>query len=215
MGSGAVVFDLDGTLVDSAPDLAAALGVVLSAAGRAPLPVEAVRGLIGEGARQLLDRAFRATGAPAVRDPFSEFQAAYAACLCERTVVYPGIGALLDRLVASGRPIAVCTNKPEKLAVAVVRGLNLPFDVVVGGDRLAARKPDPGMVRLALAELGVSDAWFVGDSAIDVAAARSAGLPVVGVTWGYGDVSGADVVARDAAGLARALDADEGTIPPT
>jgi phosphoglycolate phosphatase len=198
-----VVFDLDGTLADTAPDLAAALNHALGALGREPVPAKAVRHLVGHGARALLRRGLAATGeAPEdlVEAGFPIFIDYYQANICAGTSVYPGLEAALDALKAEGVAIAVCTNKQEGLTrrLLAALGWETRFDAVVGGDTLPVRKPDPAPLNEAVARAGGGRAVLVGDSITDADTARAAGVPFVAVSFGFSDrpaeALGADAV---------------------
>lgn len=187
--SGAVLFDLDGTLVDSVPDLTAAANVMLKTYGRSAVDEAAVRLRVGRGTDRLVadllgDHA-RRDRSRAVR----LFMAAYRDHLCERTEPYPGVSTTLRVLHERGIPIACVTNKPLALAEELLRRLSLRgfFRCVVGADCAGARKPDPAPLRLALSRLSVSPeaAFLVGDSVIDVQAAHDAGCLAVCVDYGY------------------------------
>jgi len=188
----AAVFDLDGTLVDSAPDLAAATNRLLQGIGRTPLPLSAVHGMIGEGVTVLLERALAATGGWPNEAEFKallvRFRADYEAHVADATRPYPGAAETLHRLRAAGLRIALCTNKPRAPAEALLRALGAEgwFDAVIAGEG-GRLKPHPQPVHDALAALGVAApaAVYVGDSAIDLMAARQAGVAVVLVTYGY------------------------------
>lgn len=191
-----VLFDLDGTLVDSSPDLWQALNHVL-AHRRLPLVShQQVKHLVGNGARALLARGFWGPEAepPAVED--ADFQAAvqdflayYGDHLTDHSRPYPGVPETLSRLRAQGLTLAVVTNKPEYLTHKLLAGLDLDqhFPLVVGGDTLPHRKPDPRPLLHALAALSTPPAAgvMVGDSDNDILAAQAAGCPVVAVTYGY------------------------------
>ena len=163
----AVIFDLDGTLVDSARDIADALDELLERHGRRRIGLDAARRLIGHGAPSLVSRAFALTG--------GAYLSIYEGELARATRPYPGVVATLQRLAAAGLGLAVCTNKATAATQRLLDALDLAafFPVVIGGDS-GARKPDPEPVRRALAGLGVAAgaALMVGDSANDVAAAR-------------------------------------------
>ncbi|MEN0063377.1 MAG: phosphoglycolate phosphatase [Myxococcota bacterium] len=205
MGGMTVVFDLDGTLVDSAPDLKTAVNAVLQAAGRRPITLDETRRFIGRGSRVLLQRAFEAT-APGiafdVEAAYRHYLDAYRACVADETQPFPGVLETLEASRAEGWTLALCTNKPEALALELLEALALaaPFGTaVVGGDTLPVHKPDPAPVHEAIWRAGgVLPAVLVGDSETDVAAARAAGIPVIAVPWGYREGSvddlGADAV---------------------
>lgn len=193
-GARLVVFDLDGTLVDASGDLASALNAALSqvAPGTAAIPLDAVRRMIGEGARVLVDRALEYTGAAAPLDEvLPVFMDCYSQRMLESTRPYPGIPEVLAAL--RPRTLAVLTNKPGGFSRSIMDALGLAplFLRIYGGGDLPARKPDPvGVLRLA-AEAGVAltETVMVGDSAIDVQTARAAGVRAVGVDWGFGSES--------------------------
>jgi phosphoglycolate phosphatase len=187
-----VVFDLDGTLADTAPDLAAALNRTLGALGRPEVPPESVRSLIGHGARALLRQGLAASGeAPEslVEEGYSILLDYYGAHLCEGTAPYPRIGAALDAIEAAGAALAVCTNKPEALTLRLLDALGWRnrFAAVVGGDTLPVRKPDPAPLLEAVARAGGGRAVLVGDSIVDAGTARAAGLLFVAVSFGFSD----------------------------
>ncbi|MBM3531899.1 MAG: phosphoglycolate phosphatase [Alphaproteobacteria bacterium] len=188
----AVVFDLDGTLIDSGPDLARLLNKVLAEHGRSAVDPIRVRGFVGDGVAKLVERGFAATGSADIdtcRIATSRFLDCYEAEPAALTLPYPGVVATLTRLRDEGRRLAVCTNKAERVTHAVLRVLGLDgfFDAVIGGDTLAARKPDPAPLRAAIERLGVGpdEAIMVGDNEHDAATARAAGIPCVLVTYGY------------------------------
>ena len=196
----ALVFDFDGTLVDSVPDLQAAVNALLRELGRAPLSAAAVRGMVGDGTAMLVARALAANGGAEnggaeiggelPPGPAHErFLALYEAAPAARTRPYPGVPATLAALRRAGCRLAVCTNKPQRATEAVLEALGLAssFDAVLGGDALPVRKPDPAHVRGALAALGSGPerGAMIGDGENDAAAGRGAGLPVVLMTYGY------------------------------
>lgn len=187
----AVVFDLDGTLVDSAPDMADALNATLQEVGLAPFSLAEATSFVGSGALILLTRALAARGAteldPAqMRDRFVEI---YEDKLDGKTAPFPGVTEMLQRLYAAGVPMGLCTNKPEDPARAVCAALGLApfFKVIVGGDTLPVLKPDPAPLRHACAGLGVAPevTLYVGDSDVDYATAKAAGTPFAFVECGY------------------------------
>lgn len=214
----AIVFDLDGTLVDTAPDLCGALNWVLEREGRPHVPVEDVRHMVGEGARKLIERGLAASGptpsADDVEDHVVHFLDHYRRNLSAHSVPFPGVEETLDALADLGAQVAICTNKPEGLAVQLLDelGLGHRFPVILGGDSLPVKKPDPGHVIGTVERMGATlgDTVFVGDSHVDVAAARGAGVPVVAVSFGYSLVDatelGADVVIDTFPELLDALD---------
>ncbi|WP_114952587.1 phosphoglycolate phosphatase [Sphingosinicella terrae] len=187
-----VAFDLDGTLVDSASDLAAALNHTLARLGRPLVPTERVRHLIGHGARALLRRGLAASGESPealVDEGFPIFLDYYADHLCVGSRLYPGLQPALERIEACGARLALCTNKPERMARLLLEALGLGsrFAAIVGGDSLPVRKPDPAPLRAAIEASGGGRAAFVGDSIIDADTARAAGLTFVAVSFGYSD----------------------------
>jgi phosphoglycolate phosphatase len=196
-----VVFDLDGTLVDTAPDLTAALNHVLRSEGRAPVPEESVRHMVGHGAAKLIERGMHATGGlpgPEHLDRlFRRFIEHYRANLSVGSRPFPNAVAALETLAAAGVGLAVCTNKPEGLARRLLADLAMDrlLPVVLGGDSLPVKKPDPAHLLATLERLGggPAGAVMVGDSQTDLAAARAAGVPVVLVSFGYTPVPAAEL----------------------
>jgi phosphoglycolate phosphatase len=188
-----VVFDLDGTLVDSAPDLVATLNVIFSRIGLAPVPYDAARNMVGGGARAMITRGLAAEGqtlGPAEVDRLvRDFIDYYAAHIADHSRPFPGLDAALDELAARGCRFAVCTNKLEWLAVRLLDAFALSkrFVAVCGADTFGLRKPDPELLRRTLARFGGSPdgAVMVGDSLNDIATARAAAIPVVAVDYGY------------------------------
>lgn len=189
-----ILFDLDGTLVDTAPDLTAALNHALGRLGRPAVPPASVRHMVGHGARRLLENGLAATGdvTPALVEagvaPFLEY---YAGHIADGSRPYPGVERALDRLAARGSRLAICTNKPQHLSDALVAamGWQTRFAAIVGFDSVPRPKPDAGHVLATLDAAGgrIDQAAFVGDSLTDVDAARNAGLPVVAVSFGFAD----------------------------
>ncbi|QAY75625.1 phosphoglycolate phosphatase [Sphingosinicella sp. BN140058] len=187
-----VVFDLDGTLADSAPDLRAALNHVLRSLGRTEQSDEQVRAMIGNGVRMLLRRGLAATGSASEEEVDRAtplFMDYYAAHICDRTRAYPGVDAMLDAVAAGGAALAICTNKPEALTRALVDALGWSgrFRAIVGGDTLPVRKPDRAPLLEAVHRAGGGRAVLVGDSITDAETAAAAGLPLVAVGFGYRD----------------------------
>lgn len=188
----AVVFDLDGTLIDSGPDLARLLNIVLAEYGRSEVGLERVRGFVGDGIAKLVERGFEATGGSTEterRAATDRFLGLYEAEPALLTRPYPGVARTLQRLRDDGRRLAVCTNKAERVTHAVLRALELDrfFGAVVGGDSLAVRKPDPAPLRAAIEGVGgeAASSVMVGDNEHDAATAKAAGVSCVLVTYGY------------------------------
>jgi len=187
-----IVFDLDGTLADTAPDIAAALNHALAGVGRPMLSLDAVRGMVGHGGKVLLERGLAATGGmdkAALAAGFSAFIAYYEAHVCDHSHPYPGVTSALDALRDQGIALAVCTNKPEHLARGLIDALGWHgrFTAIVGGDTLATVKPDPAMLHLAVERAGGGPAAMIGDSIVDVQTARAASLPCIAVSFGFAD----------------------------
>lgn len=188
-----LVLDLDGTMLDTAPDLLGALNAVLAEERLPPVDRTAVHANFGQGARSLVLEGLRRAGEPVdverIDGLVSRFLALYAARVSEETAPFPGFLAMLDRLGARGVRFAVCTNKRVALAGDLLarQGLAHRFDAVLGGDSLHVRKPHPDHLVGTIAAAGgsLAAAVMVGDSDADVAAARGAGVPVVGVSFGY------------------------------
>ncbi len=189
----AVVFDLDGTLVDTAPDLMAATNHVLSLLRRRPITMPEVRSFVGRGARLLIERGVAATG-DAIDEAsltyyHAEFLRHYEGHTADRSEIFPGAVALLKRLADSGIKAGVCTNKPEGLSRLLLDTLDLShfFGAVVGPDTIRIAKPDAAPYLEVVRRLGVEpqQSIMVGDSEVDVLTARAAGVPVIAVTFGY------------------------------
>jgi len=201
------VFDLDGTLVDSAPDIHAALDRLMA---RRRLPGFAraeVVGMIGDGVRVLLERAHAARGITLDEASFDHFMTDYEANAAVLTQPFAGIPELLSALQASGWRLAVCTNKPEAAARVLLSdlGLDRHFSALGGGDSFPMRKPDPGHLRATLAAAGAApeDAVMIGDHRNDIEAARDAGVRAIFAGWGYGphSMAGGAPIAADVAAL--------------
>lgn len=202
----AILFDLDGTLIDSAPDLHASVNILLARRGLGPLSLPDVVGMIGNGVKKLVERAFFAVGEPLDAEGLEREHDAmigiYGDHLTVLTVLTPGVIDLLDELRARGIRMAVVTNKPQMPTEAILDhfGLSPYLGAVLGGDSVVEKKPAPDMVFAALDRLGVplGDAVMVGDSLADVGCARAAGIPVVVRRGGYTTVPvdeiGADAV---------------------
>ncbi len=189
----AILFDLDGTLVDTAPDLAAAMNFVLQNNQRDHVPLEDVRHMVGQGARVLMQRGMAATGQPASETQldqlFDQFLDYYLDHIADHSQLFPSVEDTLIKLRAAEAKLAVCTNKPEIASVKLLEELNLDgyFDAVVGGDTLPVRKPEAGHILGTLEKMGgnLSTSIMVGDSANDIDAARAAKVPVIAVPFGY------------------------------
>lgn len=187
-----VVFDLDGTLVDTAPDLSAALNHMLGQLGREQLPQARVLGMIGRGVRVLIEQGLAATGETTpemLEEGLKIFLSYYEAHIADRSRPYEGVETTLDLLAARGVRLAICTNKPEQPTCKLLAALGWTgrFASVIGGDTLPERKPDPAPLREAIRRVGGGPAVLVGDSMTDVETARAAELPCVVVTYGYRD----------------------------
>jgi phosphoglycolate phosphatase len=210
-----LVFDLDGTLVDSAPDLRAAVNEMLRERGRAPLSLPHVKRMIGDGAPALVARALAESGLdPATApDALPRFLQLYEADAVRLTQPYPAVPATLAALRRRGYRTAICTNKPQHATITVLEGLGLMalFDGIAGGDRFAVRKPDPGHLLGLIAALGgcAKAAAMIGDNENDAAAAHAAGLPLVLMRYGYARIDpetlGADALLDNFADLPAAL----------
>jgi phosphoglycolate phosphatase len=191
-----VVFDLDGTLADTAGDLVGTLNVILKREGLAPLRVEKARDMIGAGAKALIQRGFEAAGkelTPAYLDElFRQFMVHYGENICVETRLYPGVASALDRLEQAGFILAVCTNKVEEHSVKLLHelGVGHRFAANCGRDTFPYFKPDPRHLTLTIERAGGSPARavMIGDSRTDIVTAQNAGIPVVAVPFGYTDV---------------------------
>jgi len=190
-----VVFDLDGTLVDTAPDLIETLNVVFTRDGLPPLDYAAARDMIGGGARRMIESALKLQGrvlAEGVVDRlFADFVVHYGAHVADRSQPFPGLDAALDRLAPRGCQFAVCTNKLESLSRLLLEALGLSrrFAAICGQDTFGMQKPDPEILRRTIRAAGgaLQRAVMVGDSGTDIATARAAGVPVVAVDFGYSE----------------------------
>ena len=191
-----IVYDLDGTLADTAGDLMGALNFVLQREGLAPLPVENARSMLGAGGRALIERGFAASGrelSPETLEVlFGDFLAHYNVHIAVHTRLYPGVLEALDAFAAAGWRQAICTNKMEASAKMLIERLGVAdrFAFICGQDTFGVGKPDPkplvGTVEAAGGAVG--RAIMIGDSATDIKTARAAGLPVICVDFGYTDV---------------------------
>jgi phosphoglycolate phosphatase len=190
-----VVFDLDGTLVDTAPDLIEALNVVFVREGLPPVDPAAARDMIGGGARQMIERGLRREGrmlsASTIDRMFADFIAYYADHIADRSQPFPGLDRALDDLAAGGCRFAVCTNKLEGLSRLLLDALGLTrrFAAICGQDTFGVQKPDPEILRRTVQAAGGEShrAVMVGDSGTDIVTARAAGIPIVAVDFGYSE----------------------------
>jgi phosphoglycolate phosphatase len=185
----AIVFDLDGTLVDSAADLCGVVNQMLKRHGRMELDLEEIRKMVGDGAAKLIERGFAAQGLPApLPDLTKEFLALYEQRLAAETRPFPGVVSTLEKFQAAGLQMGVCTNKTTHLSRRLLDELDMTrfFSAIVGGEG-PTRKPDPQHLRTTIEALKAREATtlMVGDSRNDVAAAKAAGVEVVAVTFGY------------------------------
>src|SRR6202162_6385190 len=196
-----VVFDLDGTLVDTAPDLINALNFVLDREGLPPVPLHSARNMIGAGARRLIERGLelegRSLGLEDVARLTRDFIDYYAAHIADVSRPFEGLEGALDDLSARGYRFAVCTNKLEWLSKLLLDrlGLSSRFSAICGADTFGISKPDPAILRQTVARAGgqLSSAIMVGDAGPDIGVARRAGIPVIGVEFGYTEVPIADL----------------------
>jgi len=205
----AVLCDLDGTLVDSAPDLGAALNQLLEKMNRPKLPISDIKPMIGDGIAKFVERGLNATGGYGnvanLADHIDQFSNIYDNTPFNRTSLYPGVEATLSKLKEKGCQLAVATNKPAKISKKLLISLSLfeYFDALAGGDSYEFCKPHPGHLLHLLEELQVEpeNAVMVGDSAHDVAASRGACMPIIIMSYGYGSMpklsKSADVVLDD------------------
>jgi phosphoglycolate phosphatase len=203
MNSSLLVFDLDGTLVDSVPDLRAALNEMLRERGRPPLSLPQVKRMVGDGAPAMVARALAVTGLEAIDagGALARFLEISEANPVRLTRLYPEVRGTLTELRRHGYGPAICTHKPRRATIAVVEGLGLGdlFDGIAGGDHFPVRKPDPGHLLSLIAELGArrESSVMIGDNENDAAAARGAGVPLILMRYGYARVD-PELLAADA-----------------
>jgi phosphoglycolate phosphatase len=196
-----LVFDLDGTLVDTAPDLINALNFVLDREGLPPVPLQSARNMIGAGARKLIERGLELEGRVAGIDDISRLTADfidyYAAHIADASRPFDGLENALDDLQALGYRFAVCTNKLEWLSKRLLDqlGLSSRFSAICGADTFGISKPDPAILQQTILRAGgqLSSSIMVGDAGPDIGVARRVGVPVIGVEFGYTDVPMADL----------------------
>ncbi len=213
-----IVFDLDGTLVDTAPDLIGALNFILKREGLSPLPMASARKMIGAGARRLLELGLEAEGravGPADLERLTrDFIAYYAEHIAELSRPFDGLIEAMDDLTGRGFKLAVCTNKLEWLSKRLLDQLQLSqrFAAICGADTFGVSKPDPAILRQTVARAGgsLASSIMVGDAGTDVGVARRAGIPVIGVTFGYTEIPieelKPDLVITDMRQLPKAID---------
>lgn len=185
-----VGFDLDGTLIDTSGDLAAAVNYAIGTIGRPPYPSDAIRPFVGRGARVMLERALDASGGytdevlaqtlPILLDYYSQNLAIH-------SIPYPGLMAAMDALDAAGVKMAICTNKAERFAVPLMHQLGLAdrFASIIGGDTVGIAKPDPAPIHAMAQRAGGGRTIFIGDTINDIAGARNAGMPSIAVSFGF------------------------------
>lgn len=191
-----IVFDLDGTLIDTAPDLIHTLNLILTQEGLPALPYGAARNLIGGGAQVMIQRALTAEGKDAteaeIERLYAAFIAYYSEHIADRSRPFPGLGRALDDIGAAGFKLAVCTNKLEWLSLRLLKALDLTqrFAAICGPDTFGTQKPDPEVFRQTVRRAGGEPdrAIMVGDSKTDIHTARAARVPVIAVDFGYTDV---------------------------
>jgi phosphoglycolate phosphatase len=191
-----IVFDLDGTLVDTAPDLISALNYVLNREGMPSVPLASARNMIGGGARKLIERGLevdgRQTSLEDINRLTNDFIDYYAAHIADASRPFDGLEAVLDQLAGRGYSLAVCTNKLEWLSKLLLDqlGLSRRFAAICGADTFGVAKPDPVILQQTVARAGaqIGSAIMVGDAGPDIGVARRAGIPVIGVEFGYTDI---------------------------
>ena len=196
-----VVFDLDGTLVDTAPDLIGALNYILHREGMPPVPLHSARNMIGAGVRKLIERGLELEGREASPSDITrltdDFVAYYAEHIADGSRPFEGLETALDDLLTRGYRFAVCTNKLEWLSKLLLDrlGLSARFAAICGADTFGVSKPDPAILRQTVARAGgdIASAIMVGDAGTDIGVARRAAIPVIGVSFGYGEVPIADL----------------------
>ncbi|SOE08614.1 phosphoglycolate phosphatase [Hoeflea halophila] len=195
MTSPLVIFDLDGTLIDTAPDLMASLNHVMDLNGLDHVTFDDMTWLVGQGAKVMIERAWKLHNHPSSPDEldaaFEAFLVHYAAGMPGKSEPYPGLLAALDRLEAAGMRLAVCTNKSEKLALQLLDCLDLThrFSAITGGDTFDVKKPHGDHILRTIDRAGGShdNAVMIGDSINDILAAQNASVPAIGVPFGYSD----------------------------
>ena len=213
-----VVFDLDGTLIDSLPDVLVSLNLLLAEDNRRPLNLAELRNLVGRGATPMVENAYSMTGqtiksTSQLKDTVHRYLKYYKSNPVGNTVIFPNVIDTLEKLKQKGFSMGICTNKPFEMTLLVLEGLgiNIFFDGVTGGDNLPYNKPDPRHIlkTLELMKSESSSSVMVGDSWVDIKAARNSGLPVIAVNYGYNNEPveslNADTVIEDMALLPEAI----------
>jgi phosphoglycolate phosphatase len=194
MSNPLLVFDLDGTLVETAPDLVATLNIILQRVGATPVPYQRARALVGGGAKAMIERGLAYSGAPPLapaemEEMFDAFLAHYEAHIADSSEIFPGVVAALDRFAAAGWHFAVCTNKIEHSSILLLQKLGIAqrFRAICGKNTFPVSKPDGDALIMTIARAGGSPqrAVMVGDSRTDIETARNAKIPVVAVDFGY------------------------------
>jgi phosphoglycolate phosphatase len=196
MPSPLVVFDLDGTLIDTAPDLVDTLNLILAREALPAVPFAAARNMIGGGARTMIERGLAADGRASTREEvdrlYRDFVAHYSDHIADRSRPFPGLEAALDQLAEAGWRFAVCTNKLEGLSVRLLDalGLSARFDAICGQDTFGVQKPHPDILLRTIERAGGAPdrAVMIGDSATDINVARAAAVPVIAVDFGYTEI---------------------------
>jgi phosphoglycolate phosphatase len=192
----AVIFDLDGTLIDSAPEIHGAVNAVLKHYNLGALTPDQVRGFVGNGAQVLIAKCLAAVEAPDFpplrKVIYDDFISLYEVSFT-LTTIYPGVLAMLETLATRGHKLGICTNKPESATRTILRHFGLDFPVIIGGDTLPQRKPDPAPLHKAHDMLGGGPVIFVGDSEVDAETAQNAALPFALFTRGYRNTAVADM----------------------
>ena len=199
MSGPTIVFDLDGALIDTAPDLVATPNIILTREG-SPRANEAARNLVGGGAKAMIARGLESEGRPCppprLEELFADFIAHYSEHLTERSLPFPGVTDALDTLSEHGYQFAVCTNKIERLSTNLLKHHDLAerFITICGPDTFGIEKPDPEILRRTVTKAGgtLERAIMIGDSIVDIHTARAAGVPVIAVDFGYSDRPVAD-----------------------
>lgn len=198
---GTLVFDLDGTLAETAPDIMATLNILLTREGLPPLPVARARELVGAGARALIERGFQASGVPLPAEKlemlFAAFLPIYLERIAEASYLFEGVEAALDRMMQAGFMLAICTNKPEPHSLALLEALGVKgyFRAIVGRETFPFFKPDPRVLAetIRLCAGSPERAIMIGDSLTDLDTARRLGIPCIGVSFGYTNVPMAEL----------------------